>query len=247
LSVQFKEDTMLNRSLPVFALALAAFLPLAAPAAMAESEAPTITVTGEGMSEVTPDLATLSIGVTTTGATAAEALAANSASLAAVLEKLKAAGIEDRDIQTSNLSVNPNWTGYDSSISGPKIADYTAMNFVTIKIRKLDGLGAVLDAAVSDGANTVNGLTFGMRDPRPAMDAAREAAVADAAAKAALLAKAAGLELGPIQLISEGGGMGGPAPMFKDVEASAAPVPVEAGALSMAASVTVVWELVAQE
>ncbi|MFM7443406.1 MAG: SIMPL domain-containing protein, partial [Tabrizicola sp.] len=97
---------MLNRSLPVFALALAALLPLAAPAALAETAAPTITVTGEGMAEVTPDLATLSIGVTTTGATAAEALAANSASLAAVLEKLKAAGIEDRDIQTSNLSVS---------------------------------------------------------------------------------------------------------------------------------------------
>lgn len=234
---------MLNRSLPVFALALAALLPLAAPAAWAEAVPATITVTGEGMTEVAPDLATLSIGVTTTGATAAEALTANSASLAAVLERLKAAGIEDRDIQTSNLSVNPNWTGYDSSSTSPTIAGYTAMNFVTIKIRKLEGLGGVLDAAVSDGANTVNGLTFGLQDPRPAMDAAREAAVEDAAAKAALLAKAAGVALGQIQSISEGGGVGGPAPMFKDAAASAAPVPVEAGALSMTASVTVVWQL----
>jgi uncharacterized protein len=243
MSVQSKEEPMLNRSLPVFALAFAALLPLVAPAAMAETAPATITVTGEGMTEVAPDLATLSIGVTTTGPTAAEALAANSASLTAVLEKLKAAGIEDRDIQTSNLSVNPNWTGYDSSSSGPKIADYTAMNFVTIKIRKLDGLGAVLDAAVSDGANTVNGLTFGLQDPRPAMDAAREAAVEDAAAKAALLARAAGMELGQIQSISEGGGMGGPAPMFKQAQIEASPVPVEAGALAMAASVTVVWQL----
>ncbi len=62
------------------------------------------------------------------------------------------------------------------------------MNMVTVKIRALDGLGAVLDAAVADGANTLNGLTFGLQDPRPAMDAARTAAVEDAAAKARLMA-----------------------------------------------------------
>lgn len=234
---------MLNRSLPVFALALAAMLPFAPAAVLAETLAPTITVTGDGVSDIAPDLASLSLGVTTTGATAAEALAANSAALAAMLAQLKAAGVEDRDIQTSNLSVNPNWTSYDSSSSGPKIADFTAMNMVTVKIRKLEGLGAVLDAAVSDGANTVNGLTFGLQDPRPAMDAARTAAVEDAAAKAALMATAAGVTLGPIQSISESAGYGGPAPMYKDAAASAAPVPVEAGSLSMTASVTVVWQI----
>lgn len=234
---------MLNRSLPAFALAFAALIPLAAPAAWAEAVPATITVVGDGMTEITPDMATVSIGVTTTGATAAEALTANSAALSAVLERMKAAGIEARDVQTSSLTVNPNWTGYDSSTTGPKISDYTAMNMVTVKIRKLDGLGAVLDAAVSDGANTLNGVTFGLQDPRPAMDAARKAAVEDAAAKAALMAEAAGVKLGAIQSISEGGGYGGPAPMFKDAAASAAPVPVEAGSLSMTASVTVVWQI----
>jgi uncharacterized protein YggE len=227
------------------AATLAAALALTAPQAWAEDRAPaTITVTGEGLTEVAPDLATLSIGVTTTGETAAEALAANSAALDAVLARLKAAGVEDRDLQTANLSVNPNWTGYDSSSSGAQTIDgYTAMNMVSVRIRALEGLGAVLDAAVSDGANTLNGLTFGLQDPRPAMDAARQAAVEDARAKAALIAAAAGVGLGDIVSISEGGGYGGPAPMFKDAAVSAAPVPVQAGELSMQASVTVVWEL----
>ena len=234
---------MLNRSIPAFALALAAMLPFSAAAAFAESAPATLSVTGDGATEVVPDLATLSIGVTTLGATAAEALAANSAALSAVLERLRAAGVEDRDLQTSNLSVNPNWTGYEKSSGSPAIDGYTAMNMVTVKIRKLDGLGAVLDAAVADGANTLNGLTFGLAEPRPAMDVARKAAVEDAAAKAALMADAAGVTLGKVLSITEGGGYGGPAPMFKDAAAEAMPVPVEAGALSVQASVTVVWEI----
>lgn len=236
---------MLNRILPVLALTLAALVPLAPVAAVAEVAPATLTVTGEGVTDVVPDMATLTMGVTTTGTTAAEALSANSTALAAVLDRLRAAGIEDRDIQTTGLSVNPNWTGYDSSssLSGPKIADYTATNGVTVRIRALEGLGAVLDAAVADGANTMNGLSFGLQDPRPAMDAARSAAVEDAAAKARLMAEGADVTLGPILSITEGGGYGGPAPMYKDAALSAAPVPVQAGELSMQASVTVVWQI----
>ena len=232
---------MLNRLIPASAIALALALPLAAPA-LADDDI--LTVTGEGAAEITPDLATLQIGVTTTAATAAEALAANSAALDAALQRLRAAGIGDRDLQTSNLSVTPNWSGYDSSISGQQITGYTAMNMVTVKVRKLETLGTVLDAAVQDGANTLNGLTFGLQDPRPAMDAARQAAIEDAKAKAALFAEAAGVKLGRISVITEGGNYGGgPAPMYKEVAASAAPVPVEAGQLSMQATVTVVWDL----
>ncbi|MEZ5796395.1 MAG: SIMPL domain-containing protein [Paracoccaceae bacterium] len=234
---------MLNPKFSALALAVALALPVTAPAAWAEAAPATLTVTGEGATSVTPDLATLSIGVTTTGETAAEALAANSAALAAVLERLRAAGIEDRDLQTSNLSVNPNWTGYDSSVSGgPRISGYTAANVVTVRIRKLETLGTVLDAAVADGANTLNGLAFGLAEPRPALDAARQAAVEDARAKATLYATAAGVDLGRILSISEAAPSVGPAPMYKDAVQSAA-VPVEAGELSMEASVTVVWEL----
>ena len=245
MSVQFKEDPMLNRLMPATALGLLLSLPLAAPAAFADRIPAQLTVTGEGATEIAPDLATLQVGVTTTAATAAEALSANSAALEAALARLREAGVEARDLQTSNLSVTPNWTGYDSSSSsGPQIAGYTAMNIVTVKVRKLDTLGAVLDAAVQDGANTLNGLTFGLQDPRPAMDTARQAAVEDAKAKAELYAEAAGVKLGRIATISESGGYGGgPAPMFKDAAMSAAPVPVESGQLSMQATVTMVWDL----
>ncbi|GAB1362634.1 SIMPL domain-containing protein [Rhodobacter sp.] len=235
---------MLNHLLPATALGLMCALPMSSVAALADDGHAKLTVTGEGATAIAPDLATLQVGITTTGATAAEALAANSTSLEAVLQRLRDAGIESRDLQTSNLSVTPNWTGYDNSASGPQITGYTAMNIVTVKIRKLDGLGVVLDAAVQDGANTLNGLTFGLQDPRPAMDAARQAAIEDAKAKAALYAEAAGLKLGRIDEIAETTGNGvGPAPMFREAALSAAPVPVESGQLSMEATVTVIWEL----
>ena len=235
---------MLSRLLPATALGLMLALPLSGVAALADDDHAKLTVTGEGATVIAPDLATLQVGITTNGATAAEALSANSTSLEAVLQRLRDAGIEARDLQTSNLSVTPNWSGYDNSSSGPQITGYTAMNIVTVKIRKLDSMGVVLDVAVQDGANTLIGLTFGLQDPRPAMDAARQAAVADAKAKAALYAEAAGLKLGRIAEITETTGYGvGPAPMFKDAAMSAAPVPVESGQLSMEATVYVVWEL----
>ncbi|WP_108644432.1 SIMPL domain-containing protein [Fuscovulum blasticum] len=221
-------------------VALAMALPFAA---AAQAEAATITVTGEASTAAAPDMATLSIGVTKVGETAAAALADNTAQMQAVIDRLKAAGIEPRDIQTTGLSINPNWSGYDSSVSGgPTITGYTATNIVTVQVRALDGLGAVIDAAVSDGGNTLNGLTFGLADPRPALDAARKDAVADAKAKADLLAGAAGLGLGPIVSLTEGGGYGAPVPMFK-ADSAAGAVPVEQGAISYTASVTVVYEV----
>lgn len=232
------------RFIPVAALALACLASaLPARAQTAAPAFPTITVTGEGSVEAAPDIATVQIGVTTVGATAAEALSANSTAMEAVMARLTAAGVAARDLQTSGLSVSPNWTGYDSSVSGgPTISGYTASNMLTLRLRALEGLGAVLDASVSDGANTLNGLTFGLADPRPAMDAARKEAVADAKAKAELLAVAAGATLGPIMSITEGGTVYEPQPMYRTA-AEAAPVPVAAGEVGYAASVTIVWQL----
>lgn len=224
-------------------LALVLSLPVAQ-AARAEGPAPAlITVTGEGTVQRAPDIATLSLGVTTTGATAAEAMDANTAALNGVLDRLKAAGVAPRDMQTSNLSLNPNWSGYDSA-STPRIDGYTAQNQLTVVIRNLDGLGAVLDAAIGDGANTLNGLTFGLAEPDPALDEARKAAVAKARARAELLAGAAGVKVGRIVSISESGGYAVPAPMFRaEASAADAPVPVQGGEVGTTASVTIVWEL----
>ena len=225
------------RVLNALLLSAALALPLAAPA-LADN---VITVTGEGTVQVTPDMATIALGVTTDGASAAEAMAANSKALQAVIDRLKSAGIEDRDLQTSNLSLNPNWVGYDAGQT-PKIAGYVASNMLSVRVRALDKLGSVLDASITDGANTLNGITFDLASPRPVQDEARKAAVADAKARAELLAAAAGVKLGKIEAISEAAGYGAPMPMFRD-EKSAAAVPVASGQIGMTASVTITYQI----
>ncbi|MGB8813527.1 MAG: SIMPL domain-containing protein [Paracoccaceae bacterium] len=232
------------RVLNALFLATALVLPMSA-ASFAE-EAARITVTGEGQVDARPDMATISLGVTTQAETAAAAMAANSAELAKVLANLKAAGIEDRDLQTSGLSLNPNWDNSYSSNDGqaPKIAGYIASNMLTVRVRALDGLGSVLDAAVTDGANTLNGVSFGVTEPAPLLDEARVRAVADAKHRAELLTKAAGVVLGRVVSITEGGGYAQPAPMFRmEAGASDAGVPMAQGEIAMTAMVTVVYEI----
>lgn len=202
----------------------------------------TITVTGEGVVTAAPDLATVSLGVTTQGDTAAAAMAANTEALTAVLERVKAAGVEDRDIQTSTLNLNPNWSNSDGS-SMPVIQGYVASNILSIRVRDLAKLGGVLDAAITDGANTLNGITFGLAEPDPAMDEARKEAVAKARARAELLVTAAGASLGKIVSINEAG-MSQPMPMYRMEAAMAdAPVPVAGGEVGVTANVTITWEI----
>ena len=226
------------RVLSALILSTALALPVAAPALAEDAMTRTISVTGTGTVQAAPDMATLMIGVTTQADTAAAALTANSTATDAVIARLTASGIEARDMQTSNLSINPNWTGYDSST--PAISGYVASNMLTVRVRKLDTTGAVLDAAVADGANTLNGLVFGMADPEPAYNEARKAAVADARAKAELLAEAAGVKLGMVTAISDSGAMVDPAPMYK---ADAGSAPVVGGELGLVANVSITWAI----
>ena len=223
-------------------LLLAATLSLA-PLTAVRAEAASLTVTGTASVEATPDLATLSLGVTTTGETAASAMSANSAALAAVIDRLKSAGVEGRDIQTSNLSLNPNWVsrfvGHRQRNSGLCRNQHA----VNVRIRALDKTGAVLDAAISDGANALNGLYFGLQDPRPVEDQARKLAVADALARAKLFSDAAGVKLGSILSITDSAmAQPVPGPMYRMADAAAA-VPVEAGSLGISASVTIVFQI----
>lgn len=227
------------RVLSALILSTAFALPLAAPT-LAEDLPRTISVTGTGTIEAAPDMATLMIGVTTQGATAAEALAENSKATEAVIARLTTSGVAARDMQTSNLSINPNWTGYDSST--PTISGYVASNMLTVRVRALDTTGAILDASVADGANTLNGLTFGLADPEPAYNDARREAVEDARAKAELLASAAGVKLGQVMSITDAGAMTDPAPMYRDA-ISASPVPVVGGELGLVANVAVTWAI----
>ncbi|MEY4981928.1 MAG: hypothetical protein RIR62_194 [Pseudomonadota bacterium] len=228
-------------AIPLLMLSMALF---PVPPAWADSHAAlsTLTVTGEGMAEATPDLATISMGVTTQGDSAAAAMAANTAALQAVMDRLVAAGIEARDIQTSNLSLNPNWTqsadGSQSVISG-----YIASNQVTVRVRDVAKVGPVLDAAVADGANTLNGISFGLQDDSALREEARTEAVADARARAQTLAGAAGVQLKRIVSIAEGGGFAPPQPMYRMEAAMAGDVPVAGGEVGVTASVTVIYEI----
>jgi hypothetical protein len=211
-------------------------------AATAQDDPALITVTGEGIVQTVPDQATLALGVTTSGPTAAEAMAANTTAMTAVIDRLKAAGIAESDLQTANLYLSPNWGGYDGT-SAPAIADYTASNMLNVRIRDIGALGAILDAAVADGANAVNGLTFGLADQKPAMDEARTRAVGDARARAEVLATAAGMTLGRLVSVTDAGAYNNPAPLFR-ADMASAPIPVETGELAITASVMVTWELV---
>ncbi len=223
---------------------LSAFVILALPA-VAETPVATIAVTGEGRVEASPDMATLSLGVVTEGRTAAEALDANTDAVAAMIARLKSAGIEDRDLQTSGLSLGPRYNYSSSSGESPTITGYSAQNMVTVRIRAIDTVGAVLDGAVSDGANTLNGLTFGMQDSEALLDEARRLAVADAARKAGLYAEAAGVTLGRVISISEPGGVQPPMPMIMAEAAFAkgGDVPVATGEVNLSAAVSIIYEI----
>jgi hypothetical protein len=202
-----------------------------------------MTVSGTGEVAAAPDMATISLGVTTEGMEAAEAMRRNSEAMTAVLAAVAAAGVAERDVQTSALSVSPRWEPPRPNETAPRVSGFVATNIVTVRVRDLDALGGVLDAVLGEGANTLNGLSFGVADDTALRDAARQAAVADAARKARVLAEAAGVTLGPVTEIVEGGGFGGPFPSARMDMAMAEAVPVAPGELSLQATVTMTWTI----
>lgn len=231
--------TAMALALPVWAIAAAA-LAQEAPAA----DAGRLTVTGEGRAAVAPDMATVMLGVTSEAETAKAAMDETSAGVAALLQTLAEAGVEPRDIQTTGLSLTPVWDGRTYDSGPPEITGFAASNAVTVRVRELDALGGLLDAALESGANTFNGLSFGLAEPRPAEDEARADAVADARRKAERIAAAAGVTLGEVVSIYEDMGGPPPQPMFRMEAAMASDaVPVAPGELDLTARVTVVWEI----
>ena len=119
-----------------------------------------ISVTGTGRVDLAPDMATVRIGVTHQDVAAAEALQQTSDALAAMLERLEALGVAGRDVQTSGLTLNPVWRDSPDRQGQPVPWGFEASNMVTLRLRDLDQLGAVLDALVSDGANRLAGVSF---------------------------------------------------------------------------------------
>lgn len=219
-----------------------------APMALAQAEQAAlparIETTGVGRVALRPDMATIQLGATAESATAAEAMDEVSRRVAGLLEQMRAAGIEARDIQTSGVSLNPVWSNGSMPQDPPRITGFAASNMVTVRVRDLSSLGGVLDSALKAGGNTFAGLSFGLQDPRPAEDEARRLAVADARAVAELLADAAGVGLGPVRLITEDAGGGGPMPYFRaDAAMMAEAVPVAEGEIDVVRRVRIEWAI----
>ena len=201
-----------------------------------------ITVTGEGSVFAVPDMAVITMGASAEADTAKSAMDQTSQVTAAILDRLIEAGVAERDVQTSDLSLSPLWSNRASSDTRPRIDGYQASNRVTVRVRDLTGLGAILDAVLSDGANQLGGLSFTVSDPEPLLNDARIKAVADARARAELFAEAAGVALGPLISLHEGG-VQMPRPELMGMARMAdESVPFAQGETELRASVTLVYQ-----
>jgi uncharacterized protein len=230
-----------------------AILGLVLPSPMARAQAQqtepfkrTISLIGTGEVRARPDIAIITLGVMKRAATAREALTQNNQAMAEIIAHLRQSGIEEKDIQTSNFTVNPAYQYDNQGQQPPKIIGYDVSNQVTAVVRKLDALGAILDEAVSKGSNQIYGISFSIDDPRAREDEARKLAIEDATRKARLIAESAGVTLGPILNILE---MlpSPPIPLHakaQRMEAAAdSAVPVAQGEQVVTVQVNVSWEI----
>lgn len=222
-------------SLMIVAAALATLPIQSAPARAAERS---ITVTGEATVSVAPDNANIRLGVTSQGKNAREASEANARQMTNVLAAIKEAGVADRDVQTSRLSLQPQ---YEQGKAGPaRLLGFQVTNQVSIRIREIDKFPGILDRAIAAGANEMSGIEFVVSEQSKLLDQARDDAVADARRKAELFAKAAGVKLGAVTTITEEGSTP-PRPLMQAMRASA--VPVAPGEQTLRAAVSVTFEL----
>ena len=207
--------------------------------------ATTLSLSAFGEVKAAPDMASISLGVQTQAPTAAQAMSENAQRMSQVVAALKHAGIEARDIQTSGLNLEAQYA-YEPN-KPPRLTGYQASNQVTVIVSDLARLGSTLDAVVAVGANQVNGVSFGLKNPGAAEDAARLKAVQALSAKAQLYAGATGYRLDRLVNLSEGGGYTPPRPlpMFaaRTMALEASPTSVEPGQLDIRIDVTAVYEL----
>ena len=202
-------------------------------------------MTGEANVSVAPDQAQIDAGVTSDARTAREASEANNAAMAKVLLALKGAGIDEKDYQTSRLSLQPQFAPSKVAERAPGIVSFRASNRVTVRIRDVSKVANVIDVLVGAGANDIGGINFTVTQASKLLDEAREKAIADARRKAEIYAKAAGVTLGEPLSISE---EGAPVPMYRGKMAApmAAGAPVAQGEETLSVTVSVSWAIKAK-
>ncbi len=211
--------------------------------AMAQQPAPNLSAYGEV--KAAPDMATITFGVQTEAPTAQAAMADNARRMQEVFAALSRAGIADRDIQTSGLNLSAQYDYQQDQ--PPRLRGYQASNQVTVQIMDLTKVGSTADAVVGAGVNQINGISFGLRDPKAAEDQARQLAVRALQSKAALYAQALGVELGGIRSLNEGGGYQPqpPTPVYAmaRMQSADASTPVAAGELTVRIDITGTYDL----
>ena len=221
-------------------------LSLVLPAGMvsAEEAMPTLTINGVGSAQIAPDTAEVTIGVVTEAKDAAKAHADNAAQTARVQNAIKALGIAERDIQTTHYDFSPI---YDVKDNGRSVTTgYTVTNAVAVKVRNLDSVGKVIDAALANGANRIDSLNFTASDTSAAKNEALTDAVRSAKEKAQAVANALGVRLVRIANVYADTQADMPRyenymPMMMAKGASAAATPIAPGELSVAATANVTY------
>ena len=230
----------------LLALLLLAASPLLQPSpALADDEQAkrTLSLTASGAVKTTPDKVDISTGVTSEAKTAREALDQNTAAMTKVVEALKAEGIDPKDIQTTNFSVDPVYEQREDG-RAPVVTGYRVTNQVRISLHDTKQLGAILDKVVSLGANQIDSIEFGLDEPEALKDEARKLAIKNVSANAKLYAEAAGVGLGPILSISEEESSYQPRLASGATRmAMAKDVPIEAGTATVEVRVRVTWEI----
>ncbi|MFN3536352.1 MAG: SIMPL domain-containing protein [Brevundimonas sp.] len=179
---------------------------------LVQPETPTLNLSAHGEVRAAPDMAMINFGVQTEAVTAAQAMAQNRTRMNEVMRALRAAGIEERYIQTSGLNLSPQYDYVQNE--PPRLRGYQAINRVTVEIRDLERVGSTADAVVNAGVNQIDGISFGLINPQQAEDQARMAAVQALQARANLYANALGVRLAGIRNLSEGGGYAPPQPQM---------------------------------
>lgn len=206
----------------------------------------TLSVSGTGTVMTAPDIVRISAGVETQGPSANEALAGNTAAMRAAFDTLRRSGVAQKDMQTSNFSISPQYyRGKTTPGQTAAIIGYRVSNQLNVTVRNVGNLGSILDALVRQGVNNIHNIRFSVSKPKPKMDMARQKAVEDARRKAQLYAKAAGVKLGKVMTISEQSGYVQPGPRYaaRVIAAEASPVPIAGGEQSLRVTVNVSWAL----